>query len=151
MISGEEMLSFIITGEIKGIRVGMTINEVTEKLGQPDDEIGNWEEGYGYLMYSIFRIGYIGNTINEMALFFYKDPDVSICLDYKDDEEHFEINAHTKINEVIRLMNYKGISWDCYDKTDSDYFTMRSERKVAIIFELYKGSLFMISYVRDAI
>lgn len=145
------MLSFIITGEIKGIRVGMTLNEVTEKLGQADDETGDSKVGYGYLMYGIFRIGYIGNTINDLALFFYKDPDVRICLDYKDDEEYFEINAHTKINEIIRLMNYRGISWDCYAKTDSDYFTIRSERKVAIIFDLYEGSLFMISYVRDAV
>jgi hypothetical protein len=149
MMTGDEILSFIITGEWQGIRVGMTIDEVNGKLGRPDDVIGDSQ--VGYLMYGIFRIGYRGNIIDEMALFFYKDPDVCICLDYKDDEEYFEISAHAKINEVIRLMNYRGISWNCYDKSNSDYFTIRSESKVAIVFDLYDGSLFMISYLQDAV
>jgi hypothetical protein len=148
-VTGEDVLLFLTTGEIQGIRVGMTIDEVKEKLGQPREVIG--DSNVGYLMYGIFRIGYRGNIIDEMALFFYKYPDVSICLDYKDDEEHFEISAGTKINEMIRLMNYKGIRWDCYDKSNSDYFTVRSEIKVALIFDLYDGSLFMISYLQDAI
>lgn len=151
MITGDEILSFFITGEMQGIRVGMTIDEVTEKLGQPEEVIGNSEAGYGYLMYGIVRIGYWEDSIDELGLLFHKHIDTNIKLDYIDDEEHFKISAGTKINEVIRLMNYRGISWDCYNKTDSDYFTIRSEGKVAIIFDLYKGSLFMISYVRDAI
>jgi len=149
MITGDEMLSFIITGEIKGIRVGMTIEEVNEKLGRPDEEIGDSEAGY--LMYGIVRIGYCRNSIDELGLLFHKHIDINIKLDYIDDEEYFEINANTKIHEMIRLMNYRRISWDCYNKTDSDYFTIRSEHKVAIIFDLYNGSLFMISYLRDAI
>jgi len=149
MITGDDILSFIITGEIQGIRVGMTINEVKEKLGEPEEVIGDPKAGY--LMYGIVRVGYRGYSIDELALLFNKHTDISISLDYKDDGEYFEISEHTKINEVIRLINYRGISWDCYDKNNSDYFTIRSERKVAIVFDLYDGSLFMISYLRDAI
>src|SRR5689334_4788263 len=148
-MTGDDILSFITTGEIQGIRTGMTINEVKEKLGQPEKVIGDSKAGY--LMYGIVRVGYWGDSVDELALIFNKHTDITISLDYKDDEVYFEISARSKINEVIRLLNYKEINWDCYNKGDTDYFIIRSVIKAAIIFDLYDGSLFMISYMQRAI
>lgn len=148
-MTGEDILLFITTGRIRDITLGMTINEVKEKLGQPEEVIGDSKAGY--LIYGIVRIGYFGSEVDELGLRFYKHINTSISLNYEDDGESFEISAHTKINEVIRLMNYKGITWDCYDKTNSDYFIICSKIKVAIVFDLYDGSLFMINFIRNAI
>jgi hypothetical protein len=147
-MTGEDVLAFIKDGEIKGIRNGMPINYVIEKLGQPDDIIG--DVNAGYLMFGSVRVGYLKDVVNELAILF-EGKDIAYKTDAGELYDSIQVSGHTQIHEFIALLNSRKILWDCYDKSNLDYFIIRSEIKVAIVFDLYDGSLFMISCLQDAI
>lgn len=146
-MTGEDVLGFIKTGEIKGIKLGVTVAEVYEKLGQPDEN--NSDLKAGYLSYGLFTLGYFDDVIDELAMLFYKNKATSFVTNENEFGEIAEINGDTKINEFIYLLNSRGFLWDCYNRINLDYFIIRSEIGVGVVFDLNDGTLNKISYTKN--
>lgn len=146
-MTGEDILDFIKVGEIKGIKLGMSITEVYEKLGQPKENAGDLK--VGYLIYGIFSLGYFDGIIDELAILFHKNKATSFATKENEFGEVAEINGDMKINEFIYLLNSRGFLWDCYNKSNLDYFIVRSEAGVGTLFDLYDGTLHKISYTKN--
>lgn len=147
-MTGEEVLGFINAGEIMGIKIGMTVAEVYEKLGQPEELVG--DSNVGYLEYGIISFGYFGNVIDELAIRFYKNKTIRFVTKETEFGEAGKIDGDTKINEFIYLLNSRSLLWDCYDKSNLDYFIVRSGVGVGIVFDLDDGNLNRISYAKNA-
>lgn len=145
-MTGDDVLDFIKKGAIKGLTLGMPLIVVNEKLGRPDENVGDFKSGY--LTYGIFSVGYFDDLIDELAILFYKNKMVSLITKENEFGELNEINAETKINEFIYFLNSNGVLWDCYDKGNLDYFIIRSEVGVSIVFDLHDGTLNKISFVQ---
>ncbi|WP_315814163.1 hypothetical protein [Paraflavitalea speifideaquila] len=143
-MTGNDILNFLNTGVIHGINIGMSVASVKDTLGIPNENTG--DENIGYLFYGILSLGYYKNTIDGIAINFFKDKTINVLIDENDFGESAVINGNTQIHEFIYLLNSRTLLWECSNTKELDYFTIRSKKGVGVIFDLYDGRLNRLSY-----
>lgn len=102
-------------------------NKLTEliTLHAPTETIGNNEIGYVYYNNG-FRIGYTQDTVTELGIDFnYTDHTYRL---FTANKEIGSINKHSKLHEVLNLLNEAQIKYRCINIRDNDdYLTFLTE------------------------
>jgi hypothetical protein len=128
------------------IRFGMPLGDLRSCLPDPDAIMGN--DNVGYLFYGFLRIGHLNGLVNEIAIFFTKDPHVKFPTNFKniDDEIDF-IETGTKLHEIIKCFNLHGIGWNGqFRKNELDYVTINVKEGSAVTFQLDSGEIYRIAF-----
>jgi hypothetical protein len=146
------MIEFLKSGKnLKGVEMGMTINNLHSILGKPTNV--SREKNYGYIHYGEYRYGFKDDIINEMAIEFkfiqkpiefqnleYKKYDISLLEDFK-------IKPKSKIHEIISFINHLQLNWKAQNGIDKDCLTIKIENGPYIVFDLYNGTVDKITIV----
>jgi hypothetical protein len=143
-MNGNDVFSFITTGILKGISIGMPVSSVINTLGQPNDYTG--DDKVGYLFYGIISFGYTNNTIYGMAIYFFQDRTIKVTIEENDFGETSQIHGNTLIHEFVYMLNSRNLLWKCCNTKSLDYFTIQTNKGIGMIFDLNDGSLNRISY-----
>ena len=145
------MIEFLKQGKkLNSIQMGMSVEDVYKKLGEPDEIIGDYNNGY--LHYSEFRYGYDKTrVICEMSIEF-NFLDKKYKFENLENErygeifyESFKISSKTKIHKFIRFLNYLKLSWSADNSGDKENFTIKLKPGPFIVFDLQDGTPFRIS------
>ncbi|CAA0248210.1 hypothetical protein R5N98_03750 [Tenacibaculum maritimum] len=147
------MIDFLKEGDrLKGIFLGDNVKMVSNKLGKPEEIIG--DKYGGYLYYNELRFGYDDcQKINELSIEFsrlekkYKFENLETELQGVLFSSSFKISAKTRIHEFIKFINFLKIVWEADSTPDNNYFIVRVKSGPVAVFDLEDGKLFRISVV----
>jgi hypothetical protein len=145
MIQADDVFKFLKNGmHLGAISIGMSTHEIKEKYGEPTSITGS--DDVGYFFYNEIRLGFWGDKIDEIAIIFDKDF-VSFSFYLELLESIQSLDSSTKLNEVILILNFLDINWECkYDKHNREYLFVETSGKVWIIFDLEENRIVKISY-----
>jgi hypothetical protein len=146
------MIEFLKGGKtLKGVEMGMTIDDLHSILGKPTNISG--EKNYGYIHYREFRYGFTDDIINEMAIEFkfIKEPFIFKNLEWKKYDislfEDFKIKSKSKIHKILSFINHLQLNWKAQNGIDKDCLTIKIENGPYIVFNLYDGTVDKITVV----
>lgn len=146
------MIEFLKGGKtLKGVEMGMTIDNLQSILGKPTNISG--EKNYGYIHYGEYRYGFTDGIINEMAIEFkfIKKPFKFENLEYKKYGiplfEDFKIKSKSKIHKILSFINHLQLNWKAQNGIDKDCLTIKIENGPYIVFNLYDGAVDKITIV----
>ncbi|GGX35760.1 hypothetical protein [Aquimarina muelleri] len=145
------MIEFLKQGKkLNNIHMGMSVEDVYNKLGEPDEIVG--DDNNGYLHYKEFRYGYnVSRSICEMSIEFnylenkYKFKGLENEQYGEIFYESFTISSKTKIHKFLRFLNYLKLSWEADSSGDKENFTIKLKPGPFIVFDLQDGTPFRIS------
>jgi len=145
MIQADDVFKFLKNGmHLGAISIGASTREIKEKYGEPTSITSS--DDVGYFFYKEIRLGFWGDKIDEIAIIFDKDF-VSFSFYLELLESIQSLDSYTKLNEVILILNFLDINWECkYDKNNREYLFIETSGKVWIIFDLEENRIVKISY-----
>lgn len=151
------MIEFLKHGKsLNNIHMGMKVEDVIYKLGEPDEIVG--DSTNGYLYYREYRFGYnLKRCVSEISIEFVRLENKYKFKNLESERyglifnESFSIGSKTKIHKFIRFLNHLKIPWKADSLGDKDNFILSLSNGPFVIFDLQDGTLFRISVMADII
>jgi hypothetical protein len=147
------MIEFLKKGKkLNGVHMGMSIDDVHTLLGNPDEIIG--DDNNGYLIYKEYRYGYNDSgLIYELSIEFSRLEDKYKFKNLKSEKygvvfhQSFSISSKTKIHKFIKFLNHLQLDWKADSNSDKDNFIIKITSGPFVVFDLHDGTPFRISVI----